>query len=829
MAISDTGEVYLASYFGAAKLDSSGTLAWSRAQYGAMELVAQSSTGNFVFAGEQGAVELTPDGTEVWFNDSNTYITDLAVDDDGNVLIYSEQWGNFFKYDSNGYLVWSRYDTWMNGAVAFDGLGNAIITGASGSPSDIYLSKYDPAGNEIWSLTYDGPDQYDDYPTDVAIDLNGNVIVSGYTFRNVGGWDVLTVKFDAETGSAMWTGLISGPNDGYYDRPNEISTDWAGNVLLAGELSDANDLNAFAAKYDGSGNELWRDLYYGAGGDVDRVWSLAVTPRGDLLVAGETFSGWEIGYQFLTMMYDGIGNRPWMDLYNGPYNIVDTAMDVGFDTSGNVYVVGYSTSDDEHPYTFDYVVIKYEPCSGCVIDNLCYLDGETNPANICEICDVSLAIDQWSPNNVFCEDGFYCNGAEICVVGVCQPGTAPNCNDGVSCTNDSCNETTDACVNTPNNAVCDNGQWCDGAETCDAFADCQAGTPPDCSDGVGCTNDSCNETTDTCDNITNDANCDNDQWCDGAETCDAFADCQAGTPPDCSDGVGCTNDSCNETTDACVNTPNNALCDNGQWCDGAETCDAVSDCQPGTAPDCNDNVACTDDTCDEAGDACVNQAKDANCDDNAWCNGAETCDSVLDCQPGVDPCDPVTQTCNETDDICESAGPVYLTVTARMHGSWNGAAHTCEQAVQIDLYDESMFLIDSFFDITFTVGGTAQADLTGVAPGSYFVVLRHLNHVDLMTGEPVVWDGATPVTVDLTNPANVECGTSTMYEYSVGVWTMPAGDIVPDHRVALSDFNYLRSHWTETDPACDLDCDGFCRLGDFNKLRQTWNTQGCAP
>jgi len=46
------------------------------------------------------------------------------------------------------------------------------------------------------------------------------------------------------------------------------------------------------------------------------------------------------------------------------------------------------------------------------------------------------------------------NGAEACVAGACQAGVAVNCNDGIDCTDDSCNEDTDSCLNTPNNANC---------------------------------------------------------------------------------------------------------------------------------------------------------------------------------------------------------------------------------------------------------------------------------------------------------------------------------------------------------------------------------------
>jgi subtilisin family serine protease len=303
-----------------------------------------------------------------------------------------------------------------------------------------------------------------------------------------------------------------------------------------------------------------------------------------------------------------------------------------------------------------------------------------------------------------CDDGLWCNGAEDCVSGNCVAGTPPDCDDSVSCTDDSCNEATDSCDNVANDANCDNGLWCDGAETCHATLDCQAGTAPNCNDGVGCTIDSCNEGTDSCDNIPDDGQCDDGLYCNGAETCHATLDCQAGTAPDCDDGVGCTDDSCNEGTDSCDNIPNDANCDNGLWCDGAETCHATLDCQvgsdpcpgqvcleatdacvdctgdpdcddglycngaetctggtcqAGTAVDCDDGVACTDDSCNEAIDACDNVANDANCDNGLWCDGAETCHPTLDCQSGTAPdcydgvgC--TDDSCNEGTDSCDN-------------------------------------------------------------------------------------------------------------------------------------------------------------------------------
>ncbi len=256
--------------------------------------------------------------------------------------------------------------------------------------------------------------------------------------------------------------------------------------------------------------------------------------------------------------------------------------------------------------------------------------------------------------NAQCDDGVFCNGAETCAGGTCQAGTAVNCSDGVACTNDSCNEATASCNNVPSNANCDDGLACNGVETCDAVLDCQAGTTVNCNDGVACTTDACNEPGGTCSNTPSNAACDDGLFCNGAETCDAVLNCQAGTAPNCNDGVACTVDSCNNATGSCDNVPNNASCDDGLACNGVETCDAVLNCQAGTAVNCNDGVGCTTDSCNEPGGTCTNAPSNAVCDDGLFCNGAEVCNITLDCQAGGNPC--VGQGCDEVTNTCTAGG-----------------------------------------------------------------------------------------------------------------------------------------------------------------------------
>jgi hypothetical protein len=130
-----------------------------------------------------------------------------------------------------------------------------------------------------------------------------------------------------------------------------------------------------------------------------------------------------------------------------------------------------------------------------------------------------------------------------------------------------------------------------------------------------------------------DADCDDGLFCNGAETCNAGT-CEEGTPP---------------------------VCDNGSFCDGTETCNEGTDsCDGGTPPDPDDGVGCTVDSCNEGTDSIDNVPNDANCDNGLFCDGAETCDAVLDCQEaGTAPCEE-GESCDELDDICLAAGDVHV-------------------------------------------------------------------------------------------------------------------------------------------------------------------------
>jgi hypothetical protein len=95
---------------------------------------------------------------------------------------------------------------------------------------------------------------------------------------------------------------------------------------------------------------------------------------------------------------------------------------------------------------------------------------------------------------------------------------------------------------------------------------------PDCDDGVPCTLDLCDPDLRFCRHLLDDTACDDGLFCTGTETC-APTGCVT-TPRACGDGVSCTVDTCDEQADACLHTPDDALCPISHGCDPLLGCQA---------------------------------------------------------------------------------------------------------------------------------------------------------------------------------------------------------------------------------------------------------------
>lgn len=192
-------------------------------------------------------------------------------------------------------------------------------------------------------------------------------------------------------------------------------------------------------------------------------------------------------------------------------------------------------------------------------------------------------------------------------------------------------------------ADCDDGNFCNGVETCviqNNTGTCEDGAAP-CPDG-----ETCNEEADRCENCTTNEDCADDDACNGIETC-TDGRCADGTAVDCDDAVACTDDSCDMLTGECTNADN---CPDGQVCvaatgECADTCADDAECDDGEF--CNGAETCVDGACAAGTDPCP--------DDGAFCNGTESCDEDGDaCVSSGNPC-MAGETCNEDTDACDVA------------------------------------------------------------------------------------------------------------------------------------------------------------------------------
>lgn len=111
-------------------------------------------------------------------------------------------------------------------------------------------------------------------------------------------------------------------------------------------------------------------------------------------------------------------------------------------------------------------------------------------------------------NTVSCDDGDPCTLVDQCVAGVCGGSGLPDCNDGNPCTDNSCSPGF-GCTSLPNAVACDDGEPCTLTDQCVAGV-CVGGSLLDCSDGDTCTVDSCDSATGACVNTVQPSMCDVD-------------------------------------------------------------------------------------------------------------------------------------------------------------------------------------------------------------------------------------------------------------------------------------------------------------------------------
>ncbi len=214
--------------------------------------------------------------------------------------------------------------------------------------------------SQEWFNTYNGQSDSDDKGYGIVVDSDGNIITSGYATNDTSGIDITLLKY-SNSGTFIWRTVYKGT--GYNtDKPLGIIVDNSNNIYVCGFTTKNNgNIDLLTIKYNSAGIQQWAKTYNGSGNGEDKAWGIVVDNNGNCYVTGVCMSS-GAGNDFVTIKYNTNGTAVWTKTYDAPSHKDDAARNIALDATGNIYVSGYG---EYNPADNDMIILKYN--SGGVI------------------------------------------------------------------------------------------------------------------------------------------------------------------------------------------------------------------------------------------------------------------------------------------------------------------------------------------------------------------------------------------------------------------------------------------------------------------------------
>ncbi len=296
---------------------------------------------------------LSENGSIIWqktFGGSDDdYANAVAIAPNGDIIVAGDtsSFGNggwdtlVIRLDGRGNVKWEKTyggedDEYAN-AVAIAPNGDIITAGSTSSfgagNADIWVMRLNANGNVKWQMTYGGPK--DDEAYGVALTSGGDIIVSGYTESfGAGDWDAWILRLSGN-GDVIWQKTYGGKKS---DEINAVTPASNGDIIVAGDTSSfgAGGSDFWVLRLSGNGKPEWSRTYGGKKDDYANA--VALTPNGDIIVAGGTYSFGAGGKDLWILSLDGKGNVEWEKTYGEKHD--DTANGVTFAPNGDILIAG---------------------------------------------------------------------------------------------------------------------------------------------------------------------------------------------------------------------------------------------------------------------------------------------------------------------------------------------------------------------------------------------------------------------------------------------------------------------------------------------------------
>ncbi|MBX7081524.1 MAG: hypothetical protein K1X88_20150 [Nannocystaceae bacterium] len=277
--------------------------------------------------------------------------TGVAFDSEGNLIVAGLVTGNVWirKFDPAYQELWTVTYPGALGAnishnfVAVDSQDNIAFAGLVGTLDnyDWLVGLLDPDGGEVWSTVYDGPVMRGDFPHGIAVDSHDAIVVVGDRENPMNGVESAIMKF-ANDGTLLWSDF-SGPKEGALS----VDVDACDSILVSAfEYGKKTDADIVVRKYDTDGGLLWKQVEstpttdWATGIGVD-AWGRSVAVGGVLGNGGVTFDFW-------ARQYDAAGNEGWTVYYDGGANASDNFLAVSVAAEGRSLAVGGHSVSSNH-------------------------------------------------------------------------------------------------------------------------------------------------------------------------------------------------------------------------------------------------------------------------------------------------------------------------------------------------------------------------------------------------------------------------------------------------------------------------------------------------
>ncbi|UCB53295.1 MAG: SBBP repeat-containing protein, partial [Candidatus Zixiibacteriota bacterium] len=229
------------------------------------------------------------------------------------------------KYHPGGDTAWvRRYNGPGNEndaarVAAVDDSGYLYVTGWSygdGTYSDFATIKYSTDGDTAWVRRYNGPENGSDYPHAIAVDASGNTYVTGYsTAGSMYDYDYVTIKYSSK-GDTAWVRRYDGSGNGS-DYAYAIALDVSGNVYVTGEsMGSGIEPDYLTIKYDPQGEIDWAARHDGPAQWWDAAYAVAVDGSLNVYVTGGSFRSL-VDADYTTLKYRHNGDTAWVRRYGG--------------------------------------------------------------------------------------------------------------------------------------------------------------------------------------------------------------------------------------------------------------------------------------------------------------------------------------------------------------------------------------------------------------------------------------------------------------------------------------------------------------------------------